>query len=513
MKPFTTAEELRTALIALAQKKCRSDWSPPKWANQILQNDGFAKSLSGFMFNAIARGRFYFRKRLAPIISRKVWYWGESDRLGNSAFADLDEDAQSRFRRAFKMGLHDSLLHKLVGQFLNRKIDPLLSNRCCAYRAGRGQAAAVKTVREMQRTGDRFVVRLDVKSFNETVSHKVLVRTLETRLYPHLAEGERHIVEGTLNALFELSALATKTPGFGLIVGSGLTPALTNLYLSPLDEYLDRTDIQGVRYGDDVVAFCRTQAEAEKVLKELCLIVQELDQRTSSSPAFGEDFWRRGLENRFTPEVDVPSIIAARKQKRKTDIFNPGEPFDFVGFEFADTRVFIRQATLVKVKSQIEKYTQRSAARIADAIERNDRRWGAIQSEDDSADQSPASLAFVSPQYVAWSIQRINGLLGFQKSKGSPLRPGVKYEFLPGRGFACGVLKCVSYEDVKGQFQILDRYAYCRLSHLIAGNPAYFKKGAPVLRPLGFRTFKDVVNRYHPEIATAEPPKVAPLAV
>ena len=63
-----------------------------------------------------------------------------------------------------------------------------------------------------------------------------------------------------------LDGLERWTPIAGTAQGSVLSPVLANLYLHPLDQLVSQAGYRIVRYADDAVILCQTQAEAEAAL-------------------------------------------------------------------------------------------------------------------------------------------------------------------------------------------------------------------------------------------------------
>jgi hypothetical protein len=491
-------------LLEMAQERSNRSIPAPKWARSICNSDGFRRSLAGFIYNKIEDGAFLFRRKAKRLILRKSWAPGIPEHFPAQDYDDLSDDEKQDCRIAFRLSLPDMLLHSIVGGFLTEKCEPRLSEHADAYRRNRGQPAAVRRVRELQANRDKWVVKLDVASFNETVDHRIMRNRLSRSVYGILDDQERGIVEGTMSALFRLSRQATGRCGKGLVVGSGLTPALTNIYLTPLDRYIEGEDIPFVRYGDDLVAFCSTKRQAQHLLRELKKRLARLGQSVSKSSAFNVGrCWRRGMKLRFGTQDDAETTIRAeeRSNKKKTDIFRPGESFDFIGFDFAGERVFIRQETLGKIKGRIEQYTQRSKERIRKALNTGDGSWGILY-EDESGEE----LAVASVRYVRHAIQRINSMMGF-RSRDLGQAKG-KYVFTPGYGFAWNTLRCVNHEDVQEQFRILDAYAHRRLQYLSGGpraigsgqidDPRFdfpLRDGRVDLRAMGWETLKDASNR------------------
>ena len=60
--------------------------------------------------------------------------------------------------------------------------------------------------------------------------------------------------------------LSRWTPEKGTPQGAVISPLLANLYLHPVDEAMEATGYQMIRYADDFVMMCRDEAEANKAL-------------------------------------------------------------------------------------------------------------------------------------------------------------------------------------------------------------------------------------------------------
>src|SRR5690606_25669029 len=63
-----------------------------------------------------------------------------------------------------------------------------------------------------------------------------------------------------------MEELQTWTPESGVPQGAVLSPVLANLYLNPLDHQMAQAGFEMVRYADDFVILCRSQADADAAL-------------------------------------------------------------------------------------------------------------------------------------------------------------------------------------------------------------------------------------------------------
>jgi CRISPR-associated protein Cas1 len=141
---------------------------------------------------------------------------------------------------------------------LTPELEPLFEPSSFAYRPGRGVADAVSKVASYRRQGFTHVIDADIRRYFENVPHEPLLAKLEQ-------------VVGD-DAILDLVALWLEwygPSGEGLAQGSPLSPLLANLYLDLLDETFEGRGIRLVRYADDFVLLCRSEAIARRTLPDL----------------------------------------------------------------------------------------------------------------------------------------------------------------------------------------------------------------------------------------------------
>jgi RNA-directed DNA polymerase len=120
------------------------------------------------------------------------------------------------------------------------------------------------------------------------------------------------------------------TPLTGVPQGSVLSPLLSNLYLLSLDRTMTQAGFNMVRYCDDLVVFCRTQAEAQAAL------------------ALVHD-WTTQHGLRLHPEKTC--VVACHEA---------GHCFDFLGYRFQNGRRFVRPKSLKALRDRIRQKTGRT---------------------------------------------------------------------------------------------------------------------------------------------------------
>lgn len=133
------------------------------------------------------------------------------------------------------------------------------------FRPQRGCKDALRRVQELLEGGATWVVEVDLESYFDRIPHPAL-----------LTEVERKIADGGVLALLRayltqgvMDGLEQWQPERGSPQGAVVSPLLANLYLNPLDWRMAERGYQVVRYADDLVVLCRSQAEADAALDEL----------------------------------------------------------------------------------------------------------------------------------------------------------------------------------------------------------------------------------------------------
>ena len=165
-----------------------------------------------------------------------------------------------------------------------------------------------------------YVVKADVVSYGNSINAERLIRMihdifadqdpLADAFFTWLLRRRVFIVDGVLTE-GDTSALP----------GIPIHNFFTNLYLADMDRKLSPHCELYARYSDDIIMFQRTWTEAER---NMHLLFSELKAH--------------GL----TPHDD-----------EKTGIYDPGSPYDFLGFSFAGNNVDISRTSLKKLKRRM----------------------------------------------------------------------------------------------------------------------------------------------------------------
>ena len=218
---------------------------------------------------------------------------------------------------------------RVVQTALRNVLEPIFEMEFAAhsygFRPGRGCQDALRRVEQLLDAGYTFVVDADLKSYFDTIPHA----ELRARVATKIADGR---VLALLDAFLQqevLSTLGATLPEAGTPQGAVISPLLSNIYLDPLDQMMAAQGWEMVRYADDFVLLCRSEAEAEQALR----VVRDWTAQAG-----------------LTLHPEKTRIVEATQKGG----------FDFLGYHFERGYQWPRAKSLHKLKDRIRELTKRT---------------------------------------------------------------------------------------------------------------------------------------------------------
>ena len=155
---------------------------------------------------------------------------------------------------------------RVVQTALRAVLEPIFERDFAAqsygFRPHRGCKDALRRVDTLLKEGYSWVVDADLKSYFDTIPHAALINRVKEKV----ADGR---VLELLEAFLTQRVMETAegwAPEEGTPQGAVISPLLSNIYLDPLDQQMARQGFEMVRYADDFVILCRSEAEARAAL-------------------------------------------------------------------------------------------------------------------------------------------------------------------------------------------------------------------------------------------------------
>lgn len=190
------------------------------------------------------------------------------------------------------------------------------------FRLGRSTRTAAKRVESLRKQGYRTVVDLDIKDFFGQVDREILMRLVKQVVKDRRVLG---LLRGWLSAgVMEEGNLRYQISGTPQ--GGVVSPMLSNVYLTVLDNALAEHGYKFVRYADDVLILCRSEQQAAEALNH-------------ARAALGQ--------------------LKLELNEEKTHISTFDKGFDFLGFHFGRRGRTIARKSLKAFYGKVRQTTKR----------------------------------------------------------------------------------------------------------------------------------------------------------
>jgi group II intron reverse transcriptase/maturase len=218
--------------------------------------------------------------------------------------------AKGGTRRLGVPTVSDRIAQTVVKLMIEPIVDPVFHEDSYGYRPGKSAKQAIAETRKRCWQYD-WVVEFDIKAAFDQIDHALLMKAVRS----HIKDDWILLyIERWLTAPFETADGVSLPRTRGTPQGGVVSPILMNLFMHyAFDSWMKRTYPQCpfARYADDAVVHCRSQAQAEAVMRSIALRLEEC-----------------GL----TMHPDKSKIVYC-KDSNRTCVY-PNVQFTFLGFTF-----------------------------------------------------------------------------------------------------------------------------------------------------------------------------------
>src|SRR6202790_4900377 len=167
---------------------------------------------------------------------------------------------------------YDRVCQQALLNRLEPIFEPLFDDASFGYRRGRSTKDALRKVWKEIQSGSEWIVDADLRDFFGSVDHEKLLTLVAQRV----ADGRvLRLIKAMLKAgsygKGQLFPTERGTPQGGVV-----SPALSNILLTPFDWEMRLKGYQLTRYADDWVITCQSAAEARAAVAAALRILNEL---------------------------------------------------------------------------------------------------------------------------------------------------------------------------------------------------------------------------------------------
>ena len=240
-------------------------------------------------------------------------------------------------RKLGMTAIRDKIVQHAIKSIIEPRYEKIFLGNSYGYRPGKGATKAIRRVlAECYKPQYKFVLRLDIDNFFDTIDHEIL----QKRLIATGTEAEivRLIMLCVQMGKVKQGSLEWVETDYGTPQGAVLSPILSNLYLHSFDQFAVSHNVPYVRYADDFLFLTETKEQAEEILSKTEKHLEEkLKLKLNQPPAIidlkdGFDFL--GITIR-----DKQATITEKKRADLCDRINTLD-FNLDGFPMKSARVW-----------------------------------------------------------------------------------------------------------------------------------------------------------------------------
>ncbi|HVI78572.1 MAG TPA: group II intron reverse transcriptase/maturase [Candidatus Acidoferrum sp.] len=168
--------------------------------------------------------------------------------------------------------IYDRVCQQALLNRLEPIFEPVFDEANFGYRRGRSTKDAMRKVWKEIQNGQEWIVDADLRDFFGSVDHEKLL----TLIAQQVADGRvlrliRAMLKAGSYGQGQLFPSERGTPQ-----GSGISPLLSNILLTPFDREMRRKGYQLTRFADDWVVTCQSATEARAAIDAALRILSEL---------------------------------------------------------------------------------------------------------------------------------------------------------------------------------------------------------------------------------------------
>lgn len=227
-------------------------------------------------------------------------------------------------RKLGMTAIRDKIVQHAIKSVIEPRYEKIFLGNSYGYRPGKGATKAIRRVlAECHRPQYKYVLRLDIDNFFDTINHDIL----QKRLISTGTEAElvRLIMLSIKMGKVKQNSLEWVETEYGTPQGAVLSPLLSNLYLHSFDQFAVSKNVPFVRYADDFLFLTETREQAEEILTKTEAYLKEKLQLSLNQPPeiinLKEGFDFLG--------ITIKDKTASIKEKKRADLTERIGTLDF----------------------------------------------------------------------------------------------------------------------------------------------------------------------------------------
>ena len=240
-------------------------------------------------------------------------------------------------RKLGMTAIRDKIVQHAIKSIIEPHYEKIFLGCSYGYRPGKGATKAIRRVlAECNNKKWKFVLRLDIDNFFDTIDHEILQKRL-------IATGtEQEIVRLIMLCVqmgkVKQGSLEWVETDYGTPQGAVLSPILSNLYLHSFDQFAVGHNVPYIRYADDFLFLTETKEQTEEILaKTEKHLKEKLKLSLNQPPEIIE--LKDGFDFLGITVINKQATITEKKKADLCDRINTLD-FNLDGFPMKSQRVW-----------------------------------------------------------------------------------------------------------------------------------------------------------------------------
>lgn len=308
----------------------RASVAPQFFIMSILDDICSAEVWREYLASRLARSRLNKREasELTSFIETEAYLpLAERVRSCGCCFAPPEKKLVNKLgsdkkRVVYSFAPDETQLLKLMAYLLYR-YDGALADNLYSFRRDFGAKKALRRLTSLPGIDAMYCYKADIHDYFNSIDTSRLI----AQLAPLLADDPAMLgfLSGLLlcdEAVYNGALISERR---GAMAGMPISPFLANLYLSELDRHFYKLRVPYARYSDDIILFAPTRGE---------------------------------LDSHIAYLSDTVSSLGLALNEKKVALTLPGEPWVFLGVEYAGGKLDLSPATKQKLKGKLSRQSR-----------------------------------------------------------------------------------------------------------------------------------------------------------
>ena len=231
----------------------------------------------------------------------------------------ISKQNSQKKRVVYTYSREENYVLKLLTYLLIRHYDYYFCRNLYSFRSNHGVKKAITFLRNIKDLSEKYVYKVDIENYFNSVDIEKLLPMLK-----EIMKDNEEIYSFIKNLLTDmrvkLASGEITDEQKGIMAGVPISSFLANVFLSNLDWDIYGKDLLYIRYSDDIIVFCDSREQCNKVMSYIHSQLSEMN-------------------------------LCVNKEKEY--VTNPHEQWDFLGISYKDEVFDISPMSMKKLKKKM----------------------------------------------------------------------------------------------------------------------------------------------------------------